>query len=671
MPEKKNKRTVQSGDFSLLKLPHAVAVSPDGARIAYTLQRCDMKQKKYFANLHVLDTATGEDRAWTFGDHTDRAPVWSHDGGRLVFLRQEKGEDRIYLISTDGGQPMPVCRRRGRFAGIRWSTDDDALFVRFRKADPDPEAEKAIREGREPESRPPAARRITRLFYRLDGEGFLPQDSFQIYRVDPESGEMVQLTKGSRDVTVFDISPDGRSLAFVMNSSREPDRNPFHQQIFLLNLRTRNKKSLNVELGEKSALAYSPNGKYIVYIGHHNLQDAWGVEPVHPWLVNLKTGREKNLTPKFDRQAGDLTVSDLGYGLDIPKIKWSADSRSVFYQVSDEGDTYLVRKGLAQGTPLRVWKPKGQVADFDVTAGGIGVLHLDNRSFADLHFAAYKGKKIAFRKLTDFNREYRRSREFGRVREVSIRSMRGVRVQGWVVLPPKFNPERKYPAILEVHGGPRTQYGRIFFHEIQYLAAQGYVILFTNPRGSQGRGEEFAGCITGAWGTHDFNDVMAAADWLERQPFVNRNRIGITGGSYGGYMTNLCMGRTRRFRAGVTQRSVADLFSFTGTSDIGQWDYLEFCKYYWEDPDNYAKMSPMTYAGDIRDPLLIIHSEQDLRCAIEQAEQLYIRLKLLGRKVEFLRFPEESHGLSRGGRPDRRVIRLEAIADWFNRYLKK
>jgi dipeptidyl aminopeptidase/acylaminoacyl peptidase len=164
---------------------------------------------------------------------------------------------------------------------------------------------------------------------------------------------------------------------------------------------------------------------------------------------------------------------------------------------------------------------------------------------------------------------------------------------------------------------------------------------------------------------------MSAADWMESQKFIDKKRIGITGGSYGGYMTNFVMGNTRRFKAGVTGRSVVDLKTFAGTSDIGFYDNTEFGGYYWENPEGYAKMSPLTYAHNIKDPLLIIHNEMDMRCAIEQAEQLYAALKIRGRKVEFLRFPEEPHGLSRSGRPDRRIIRLEAIAGWFKKYLSK
>jgi dipeptidyl aminopeptidase/acylaminoacyl peptidase len=244
-------------------------------------------------------------------------------------------------------------------------------------------------------------------------------------------------------------------------------------------------------------------------------------------------------------------------------------------------------------------------------------------------------------------------------------------VQGWLVLPPNFNPNRKYPSILEIHGGPRVQYGFTFFHEMQYLAGKGYVVFYTNPRGGAGRGETWAASISGGWGELDYKDCMAAADWMEKQLFINKRKMGVTGGSYGGYMTNWMIGHSDRFAAAITQRSVVDLKSFFGSSDIGYDLHREFAGYPWSNAENYEKCSPITYFQNIRTPVLIIHSEQDLRCGIEQAEQMFAMLKMLGKKVEFVRFPEEPHGLSRHGRPDRRIARLEWINKWFARYLKK
>jgi dipeptidyl aminopeptidase/acylaminoacyl peptidase len=671
--KKTAKTRITAQDFAALKFVRSLALSPDGALLAYTLSWCDLEKKKYFANLHVLDTQTGESRQWTFGEHSDRAPVWSEDGTRLAFLRNEKGVDRILLIERSGGEPREIFKTLGAFSDMKWAEQDSTLIVKYRKSDPDPDAEKALEEGKDVEHKTPAVRKINRLYYRLDGDGFLPEERWQLYRLDLATQEFLPLTQGKVDVESWTLAPDGKTAAYVSNAHRDPDVHPFHMQITLLNVRTGRKKPLNVPLGEKDAVAFSPNGKYLVYIGHHNLQDAWGVEQLHPWLVDLTTGKQRNLTPGFDRQPGDITIGDCGYGLGLPLVAWSADSRKIYYQITSEGDTYLARIGLKPGTPEPVWDVPGQVGLYTVSGAALALLHLDFETIGEIQFCDDNtAAHPAFERLAGFNEDFLATRALGRTKEVHFKSGDGTRLQGWVVTPPDFNPRKKYPAILEVHGGPRTQYGRTFFHEMQYLAAEGYVVFFTNPRGSQGYGKEFAGCTVAAWGTYDYEDILAAANWMEAQPYVDKKRIGITGGSYGGYMTNLAVGRTDRFRAAVTQRSVVDLSTFAGTSDIGFQDNYEFGGYSWDNPEGYAAMSPISYADNIRTPLLILHNENDMRCAVEQAEQLYARIKIRGKApVEFWRFPEESHGLSRGGRPDRRVIRLEGIAGWFKKWMTK
>jgi dipeptidyl aminopeptidase/acylaminoacyl peptidase len=272
---------------------------------------------------------------------------------------------------------------------------------------------------------------------------------------------------------------------------------------------------------------------------------------------------------------------------------------------------------------------------------------------------------------TDHNALLRKELQLGRTREIWYRSHDGTRVQGWLTLPPGFNPERRYPAILQIHGGPAAQYAFTFLHEMQFLAGRGYVVLYINPRGGTGRGETWAGAIEDGWGEIDYQDTMAAADWLQSQPFVNGKRMGICGGSYGGYMTNWVVGHTDRFRAAVTQRCVSNLETMFGTSDIGFTFDLEFPGYPWTNPELYRDRSPIYYCENVKTPLLIIHSEQDLRCPTEQAEQMFVKLKVLGKKVEMVRFPEESHGLSRHGRPDRRLARLAWIERWFDQYLKR
>jgi dipeptidyl aminopeptidase/acylaminoacyl peptidase len=257
------------------------------------------------------------------------------------------------------------------------------------------------------------------------------------------------------------------------------------------------------------------------------------------------------------------------------------------------------------------------------------------------------------------------------VERLQVTSSDGVTVHGWLMKPPGFTERKKCPLVLEVHGGPELMYAETFVHEFQVLAARGYAVLFTNPRGSKGYGEAFTSRIFADWGNQDAADCMAAVDEASRWRWVDSDRIGVTGGSYGGFMTSWLVGHTNRFRAAVAQRGLYNFSSFYGTSDIGPWfgDYVLGGPVYAREA-LYREKSPLTYAAQMRTPLLLIHNEQDLRCPIEQAEQLFAQLRRIGKtEVEMVRFPEESHNLSRSGRPDRRVERLERIIGWFDRHM--
>ncbi|MCB1060271.1 MAG: S9 family peptidase [Calditrichaeota bacterium] len=658
-------------DFKKFEMPKSISLSPDGKLAAYTRSWIDEKQNKTFANLHILDLTTGETRQWTKGEHTDRSPKWSRDGRRLAFFRHEKGEDRIYCLSRDGGAADLVWKGRGSLAGMEWALDDAMLVVKFRKADPDKDAEKAIAEGKDPESKTPVARRITRLYYRLDGAGYLPEDRYHLYTLDLKSKTWKQISQGHADDGSFAISADGTVLAYMGNTHRDPDRNPYDNDLHFVNLKSGRRNVYEGPQGEKGSLSFSPDGKWLVYLGHHNKQDAWGVEPVHPWRIDLRSGKMKNLTPDYDRQPMDLSLGDIGFDFEEPKVCWSKDSKSLYYPVSDRGDTVVVKLAVNGGTPEKFWSAKGQAPMFDLRNNTMALVHADFHSLGDIHVCADISKRGAtFRKILTHNQDYLKSIETSKVMDVWVPSTDKTRVHTFVFTPPNFSPRKKYPAIIYVHGGPRTQYARAFFHEMHFLAANGYVVACPNPRGSQGYGKAFAEAIVAAWGTKDWEDIEAVADWLDAQKFVQKKHVAICGGSYGGYMTNWALGQTRRFRCGVTDRSVVELKTFAGSSDIGYLDNLEFGGYYWQNPEGYEKMSPLTYAHNIKDPLLIVHSEMDQRCNIEQAEQLFVAIKVRGRTVEMLRFPEESHGLSRGGRPDRRVVRMQAYLDWFNKYLR-
>jgi dipeptidyl aminopeptidase/acylaminoacyl peptidase len=275
------------------------------------------------------------------------------------------------------------------------------------------------------------------------------------------------------------------------------------------------------------------------------------------------------------------------------------------------------------------------------------------------------------RRLTRVNENLLQALDLGRIEEVWFKGAARNDLQGWILKPPGFRKGKKYPSILEIHGGPGVQYGNFFMHEFYFLAAQGYSVYFCNPRGGKGYGEKHSKAIWGNWGSADYDDLMAWVDLIGKKSYIDRKRMGVTGGSYGGYMTNWIIGHTNRFKAAVSQRSVSNFISMYGSSDFN-WAFQYELKDQppWENFGNYWRQSPLNYIDKVKTPTLVIHSEQDLRCAIEQGEQIFVALKKLGVDTEMVRFPDEPHGLSRGGRTDRRVERLKHILRWFDRYLK-
>ncbi|MEW5795670.1 MAG: S9 family peptidase [Candidatus Zixiibacteriota bacterium] len=663
----RHKMSVQ--DLFRLRLVTGLALSPDEKRIAYCVERIDEKSNKYFQNIFMLDIASGTSTQFTHGDHSDGQPVWSHDGSRIAFVSTRDKKTGIYVMPSAGGAEKRLLEIEGSVGSLQWTPDGRHLVFALRYKD------SHFIEDEKKKAEAPVFRHITRLYYRLDGEGFLPKDRYQVYVLGVADAKPRKLTSGARDNHSPNVSRDGRWVAFVSNRSKNPDLDMLRDDLFMIPLGGGRERRVPTPPGPISSPRFSPDGRRIAYIGHDNPDDAWGVTNLHVWMVGVN-GRPAahDLMPMFDRMAIDQTIHDTGDLHGENPLYWSADSKQLYFHSSDTGANNLFSVPARGGKPTRIYRGDCHIKGFSIAgrARVAAALHADLKNPGDIVVCPLKyGAEKQARRLTDMNPFLRSDIQPSAMREVWFKSFDGTEVQGWLVLPPGFKRSRRYPAILEIHGGPRTEYGYTFFHEMQYLAASGYVVLYTNPRGGSGRGEMWADAIAGGWGDLDYKDCMAAADWLERQSFVDPKRLGLTGGSYGGYMTNWIIGHTHRFKAAVTQRSVVELKSFFGSSDIGYELEREFAGRPWTNPENYEKCSPITYFRHVKTPVLILHNEQDLRCNIEQAEQMYTMLKVLGKTVEMVRFPEEPHGLSRHGRPDRRAARLEWIRRWFDAYLKR
>jgi len=686
-------RSFTPEDLYQIELILDAQISPDGQRVVYVVQRVDRETEKKCSNLWIVPTGQGPARQFTYGDQSDRQPRWSPDGSQIVFL-SNRGTDKqsqLYLIPVDGGEARPLTDVKGEFGSYQWSPDGTRLVCSFRAKD----AEVIAREEDEGKKKlGVVSRHITRVHYKLDGSGYLPQERWHLWTVDAATGEATQLTGTADEEKRYDEqqprwSPDGSQIVFVSNRSPDPDLDRDAVDLWLVPAAGGALTRLETPYGRKFNPSFSPDGALVAYLGSEGREEWWRNTTLYvvplPGSAQEGSVQARNLSGAYDLDVSSNTINDLPGHLPMSAPTWSADGQRIYAQVSRHGSTALYAFETTQGgaEPRVVVGGRAAIGAFSLDEGQstlacmrgnmgelvqVWVYDLDKEGV--LKRSTDRTLRHA-RKRTTVNQALFERRDQGKVEETWIKSPDGTDLQGWILTPPGFDPAQKYPAILEVHGGPTAMYGCLFMHEFHVLAAQGYVVFFTNPRGSQGYGEEHCKAVFNHFGEDDYADVMAWVDYVQAKPYVDETRMGVTGGSYGGFMTNWIIGHDHRFAAAVTQRSVSNWVSFYGSADMN-YSFQAFLggKPAWEDLENYWRQSPISAIAAAQTPTLVIHSENDMRVPQEQGEQVYVALKRKGVDTELVLFPEEPHGLSREGRTDRRVVRLQHILRWFDRYLK-
>ena len=667
-------KPLSSEDLFRLAFVGSPRLSPDGAWVAYTVKHAELEGNRYRSNLYLVPAAGGASRRLTFAEAGEGLPRWSPDGKTLAFVsdREEKRQ-QVYLLPLDGGEARRLTDVDGMITGLAWAPDGKRLVMAYRPLSREQIARRQAEKEGKAEKRA-AFKVLSTLHFKEDGFGFLFDTHQHLYLVDVESGAVTRLTDGDTDDMQPVVSPDGTTVAFVSNRMENPLLNLDNLDLCTVPVAGGEITRLTPKYGPNAGPAFSPDGKTLAFVGHFCEKGAAFWDDFHLWTVPVSGGEPVDLTPDLGRPAGNWTISDVREVGDPwePPV-WSPDGGTLYFLLSDSGSVHLCRIPSGGGEVERL-TPAGRELD------GLSVDAAGRRLAMTVSDPVRPGEVAVLepiapgepRLLTRHNEAFLSERWVGKPEEVWIPTAPGVRIQGWILKPPGFRAGRKYPAILEIHGGPHMQYGNTFFHEMQFLAGQGYVVFWTNPQGSQGYGETFTRAIVNDWGGPDYVDLMKAVDFLVDQGYVDEARLGVTGGSYGGFMTNWMIGHTDRFRAAVTQRSVVDLYSFYGESDFGYEFEWELAGRPWEDDETalrFLRMSPIRYVKNMKTPLLIIHSEEDHRCPVSQAEELFTALKVLGRDVEFVRFEGESHGLSRGGRPKNRLERLQRIAGWFDEHL--
>lgn len=670
-------RSIQAEDIYSLRQPLDLRLSPDGSRLAVVVRKADRETLKYLSHIWMVPTSGGgSPYQFTQGTGGDSTPRFSPDGRNLAFLSARSGKSEIWIMPVGGGEARQLTKLGGAISDHTFSPDGKKIVAVFTPVDEEAKEREKKKKRGEPGMETPQVRMITRIIYKLDGAGFIPKGRAHLWLIDVESGRARPLTSDERYDEYHPLfSPDGRWIYFNSNRSADPDIDIDREQIWRIPARGGDPERIRTFDGPSTAFSLSPDGAWIAFLGREDPDLPWNTRHTKLWLVPSRGGRPVELTARLDRACENSTISDtFGTGATPPPV-WSPDSRWLYFVVTTEGNTEIWRASIRGDRPQAVMSDPGAVIDFgiDFASRSIYATFSDLSTPGEVFRFTPGSRREGPERMSHWN-EWLEGRRLSQPEEFWVPVKGRHRIQGWV-LPPTGRPARsrggKGPAILYIHGGPATQYGRVFFHEFQYLAGRGYTVFFCNPRGGTGYSEKHMASIVDAWGTVDYDDLMIFTDEvLRRHPEIDRRRIGVAGGSYGGYMTNWIIGHTTRFAAAVTQRSVTNLMSFAGTSDFGYaWPKVFGGRKAWRDPAHYLRMSPITYVDAVRTPTLIEHQENDHRCPVEQAEQLYAALKVRKVPTEFHRYPDESHGMSRGGRPDRRIARCERIAGWFDRWL--
>jgi dipeptidyl aminopeptidase/acylaminoacyl peptidase len=636
--------------------------APDASKVAYVVTMLDARTNENRSHVHIVDAASGESRQLTNGPKRDTTPRWSPDGRHLAFV-SERGDEKaqIWVIDSDGGEAWRLTDTPDPAANPAWSPDGRRVaFTSRLQSEPPPKG---------PDGKPfQKIRKITTMKYKSNGEGIIDDLHAQVFVVEAdltkrEHAAATQLTRGDFSHGAPAWSPDGRQVAF--SAARHPGRDrDGASDIWVLDVPeagTRRAagapRKVTQTRGPALSPSWSPDGREIAYVGHTDRR-AGVTRHNKLWKVAAAGGEPVCLTPDLDRNCVNEAAP-----------VWSADGRSVACLVVDAGNTHLYQVAASGDGAPRVALGGLRTVSAAHGAGGRVVFTASDATHpTEVLIADEDGSKE--RVLTAENAAWLESVDLAEPEVLKVVSADGTPVQAWVIRP--RGARGPVPCLLNVHGGPKSQYANTFHDEFQVYAGAGYAVVYGNPRGSDGQTEAFATTVRGAWGDKDWADVTAIADAIEGLGFVDQERVGIMGGSYGGFMTSWAVGHTNRFRAACSERAVNNIHSMVGTSDIGSWFMVQHTgKPPYDDIEPYLRMSPLTYAGQIETPLLILHSENDLRCPIEQGEQLYIALKLRNKPVEFWRFPEDNHEMSRSGKPLNRLKRFEVILEWFGRWMPK
>jgi dipeptidyl aminopeptidase/acylaminoacyl peptidase len=653
-------RRLHSIDVFQLEYADDVQISPDGSRIVYVRVSHDIMTDRPRRNLWMVNADGTNNRPVRSEARSFSSPRWSPDGARLAYVSSADGSPQLYVRWMDSGQTALLTNLVESPDSIAWSPDGKSIaFTQLVPADKSPLAAPPPKP--EGATWAPPVKVIDSVVYRVDGAGYLESGYQHVFVVSSEGGTPQQLTAGDFNHDgPLSFTPDGKRVVFSANRGPDWEREPQNTEVFSVDIATRELKQLTSRKGPDNSPVVSPDGRRILYLGYDDRYQ--GYQVTHLYVMDADGKNSRVLAADFDR--------------DLADPRWAADSRGIYAHYDDHGVRKLALVSLDGKVRTIAEGLGGTDLGRPYTSGGFSVARNGRVAFAhnsperpaDVGTAGSSG---GARVLTSLNDDLLGNKTLGVVKPLTWKSSKDQReIQGWLITPPDFDPTKKYPLILEIHGGPFAAYGPNYTTELQLFAAAGYIVLYANPRGSTSYGEQFGNLIHHAYPGDDYDDLMSGVDAVIAQGNVDTGNLFVTGGSGGGVLTAWIVGKTDRFRAAVVAKPVINWSSFVLTSDFTPFFYRYwFGAQPWEQPQEYWRRSPLSLVGNVKTPTMLLTGESDYRTPIAESEQYYQALKLRNIDTVMVRIPEASHGMT--SRPSNLIAKVDNILAWFGKYRKK
>lgn len=657
-------------DFCRYRFLSGLAHSPDGKHACFIVHQCDLEENGYKSDLWSLDILSGQYRRLTTSG-TVKHFIWL-DEEQVLFTDSRSAENSkqrdegdeftpYYKISLYGGEAIGAFTIPRKITSIRLLGRNKYIVVSEYNGNQN-QLEKLGAEEKRQELKARKEEKeyevLEEIPFWANGGGFTSRIRHRLYEFDAVSGEINPVTDEYTSVETYHVNQAAEKVVYVAN--RFQDKMELVNAVFVYDAAGGLVQEV-LPPAMRYYNAYLLSNDEILFTASD--MKAYGRNQNRQFYrYKLNAAGPECLTPELDLAVNNAIGSDCRFGASVTEQVWG----NRLYFVSTEGGNSFLNRLDRTGKMVKMTEDCGSVDGISIRDDSVLFIGMRKNKLQEIHRLTPRSEQ----QVTEFNEWVPKTKKLAQLEELHIETEEGVTVDGWVMKPADFSTDITYPAILNIHGGPKAAYGWVFFHEMQYWTSEGYAVFFCNPRGSEGKGNAFAD-IRGRYGTVDYDDIMRFTDAvLEKYRFIDRTRVGVTGGSYGGFMTNWIIGHTNRFRAAASQRSIANWISKFCTTDIG-YSFVDdqIAATPWNNPEKLWEHSPLKYADKVETPTLFLHSDQDYRCWLAEGIQMFTALKYWGVDTRLCLFKGENHELSRSGKPKHRLRRLKEITEWFAKYL--